>query len=75
VTLSEAPEGSITFSVTNSRGPHVNTEDPIDGSNLGAKLIEAFASQLEGNLQVAESEAEYRLSVTFRRMELRPGAI
>lgn len=75
VTLSEAPEGSITFSVTNSRGLHVNTEDPIDGSNLGAKLIEAFASQLEGNLQVAESEAEYRLSVTFRRMELRPGAI
>jgi two-component sensor histidine kinase len=49
--------------------------DPVEengGTGLGSQLIRAFASQLEGDVQIETSEATYTVVVTFKVDEFSP---
>jgi two-component sensor histidine kinase len=74
VRLSQTSCGQVRFEVVNTRGAPLNVEDMVDGSSLGARLIEAFASQLSGELEVRETGTEYRISVAFARLDPEAGA-
>lgn len=71
VSLRETGENGIVFRATNTRGPQTDRaiaqDAEADGSGLGARLIEAFASQLGGTVNVEMTEDLYDLKVNFRR--------
>ncbi|MDG4647804.1 histidine kinase dimerization/phosphoacceptor domain -containing protein [Roseibacterium sp. SDUM158017] len=66
VSLVCSDEDKVVFTVTNTRGKEPRHETAIDGSSLGARLIEAFASQLAGRLRVDANDREYSLVLEFR---------
>ncbi len=57
--------GEIVFTTANSRGPDRVFTNAVDGSTLGARLIEAFAGQLGGDLTVEEDARQHRLTLRF----------
>lgn len=66
--MTEPDPGRVELRVVNSRG---QTIPPVgdDGSGLGSRLIFAFASQLGGEIHVAETESEYAISVEFPKLK------
>lgn len=66
--LRESTTGTVSLLISNSCGSQGNHFEDIDGSGLGSRLIEAFSSQLEGNLQVVEESAEYRVLLSFQKL-------
>ncbi|MEI4194228.1 histidine kinase dimerization/phosphoacceptor domain -containing protein [Roseovarius sp. E0-M6] len=73
VALKRTPNGEVTLSVVNSLSPDgtraVDASD-LASSGLGSKLIESFASQLNGTLEIEENEEHYELHVTFTPLEV-----
>lgn len=67
VSLHAEPDGTLVFMVVNSRSLEPAPEDPCDGTGLGTNLIEAFAQQLEADLECRSDGQEYRLIVRFCR--------
>lgn len=67
IALKQAEPGIVTLSVVNSRNETADgSEDEIrDGTGLGSRLIQTFASQLNGTLDVDETPDRYELHVTF----------
>lgn len=51
--------------ISNTLGPRVQPELATNGTGLGAKLIEAFAAQLMAEIDITETDTEYRVSLTF----------
>ncbi|MCF8487323.1 MAG: sensor histidine kinase [Rhodobacteraceae bacterium] len=66
--LRESTTGTVSLLISNSCGSQGNHFEDIDGSGLGSRLIEAFSSQLDGNLQVVEESAEYRVLLSFQKL-------
>jgi two-component sensor histidine kinase len=64
-TLRHLEDGTVVFTVVNSRGEGKAEGPDGDGTTLGNRLIDAFASQLEGRTEVQETDDEYRLVLTF----------
>ncbi len=56
---------NITLTVENTLGKAVQDEMANDGTGLGARLVEAFVSQLGGTSEVTQLEGIYRFEVTF----------
>ncbi|MFD1511475.1 sensor histidine kinase [Lacimonas salitolerans] len=67
IAFKEIDDENFCLSVVNSRLPQAEagTEEPIDGSGLGSKLIEAFVSQLGGTLDLQDLPDRYELHVVF----------
>lgn len=74
VALSEAKDGTCVFSVRNTRGGPVKGLNPDTGTGLGSRLILAFGSQLGGDVDVTETETEYRLVARFTKLGAAPAA-
>ncbi|MBD3665110.1 sensor histidine kinase [Sulfitobacter aestuariivivens] len=61
ITLRHTGEEEAQLTVSNTA-----TEEEHDvGTGLGSKLITAFARQLNGQIEITQSDDEYRLSVVF----------
>ncbi|SFB12045.1 Two-component sensor histidine kinase, contains HisKA and HATPase domains [Poseidonocella pacifica] len=60
-------EHEAQLSVRNTRGARTRDEAARSSapSGLGAKLMEAFVAQLEGEAHISEGEEEYVLTITF----------
>ncbi len=69
VTLDRMPDDRVTFRIVNSRGG--DPETPA-GTGLGAQLIDAFASQLDGTVSREVTEDRFELSVSFRVAAFEP---
>ena len=61
VTLTEDRANHAKLCVWNSKG----TEESEGGTGLGSRLIEAFARQLNGQVEIEDNAESYSLSVTF----------
>jgi two-component sensor histidine kinase len=70
VTLTERDGGEVVMRVRNTMEPDRSTAldegAEADGTGLGTKLIEAFASQLGGRVETEVTEGVYDLTATFR---------
>ncbi|WP_224816402.1 sensor histidine kinase [Hasllibacter sp. MH4015] len=64
VTLS-TEDGLTCLAVENSVGEAMQTDMASDGTGLGARLVEAFVSQLGGESDVQQSDTMYRYSMSF----------
>ena len=51
--------------VLNTVGERTAATSGIDGSGLGAQLLQAFSQQIGGPLQIEETEDHYRLRIVF----------
>lgn len=73
LTLTAQDDGTIVMRVANSKPAGASTilEDE-DSTGLGARLMQAFATQLDGKIDIADSPGEYVLSVSFQRREFVP---
>jgi two-component sensor histidine kinase len=69
IELEEPAPDQILLTVTNSRGELEPDVDPRGATGLGSQLIQAFASQLDGKLQIKETDAEYMVQLSFSRLE------
>jgi len=73
VALKRTSNGEVTLSVVNSLSPDgaraVDASD-LASSGLGSKLIESFASQLNGTLEIEENNEHFELHVTFTPLEV-----
>lgn len=67
IELSEPTPSEVRLTVHNSRGSP--SDNPAEGTGLGAQLIEAFVQQLGGELEVAETDTSYALDVRFPKLE------
>ncbi|OAN81775.1 hypothetical protein A8B78_08910 [Jannaschia sp. EhC01] len=56
----------VRLSIANTVGTRLQTDLATEGTGLGAKLIEAFAAQLMGEMDITHSDTEYRVTVTFK---------
>lgn len=68
VTLTTDGEGQARFTVENSTGRPLAGHAPAGppGTGLGAQLIQAFVTQLDGRMEAGEGEGgRYRLTVSF----------
>lgn len=67
--VSEADE--VTLSVYNSRVPLPEgiASEEDDSTGLGARLMRAFVTQLDGQMDLDETPDGYRVTVTFQRQE------
>lgn len=76
VALKRTGETEITLSVVNSLAldaegkPIPPSDADYDSTGLGSKLIESFASQLGGTLEVEQRADRFELHVTFTPMEV-----
>lgn len=67
IALTQTEPGIVALSVVNSRpGTEAETEDGMrDRTGLGSRLIQTFASQLNGSIEIDEAPDRYELHVTF----------
>jgi two-component system, sensor histidine kinase PdtaS len=65
VELSRTEGEEVRLSVRNTRDPGRPPRGETGGT-LGSRLIEAFAAQLSGRLEVAEEAGDYRITLVFR---------
>ena len=65
VCLKEADDSHLILEMTNTKGQPMLAEDDTGGSGIGNKLIKAFTMQLDGRLEVSETDTLYRFRVTF----------
>ncbi|WP_245222749.1 sensor histidine kinase [Ruegeria sp. HKCCSP351] len=65
VCLKEADDSHLILEMTNTKGQPMLAEDDTGGSGIGNKLIKAFTMQLDGRLEVSETDTKYRFKVTF----------
>lgn len=61
ISLKQVEEERAVLSVINTKG----SAEHEPGTGLGSKLIQAFARQLNGTLEIVEDGATYRLEMTF----------
>lgn len=61
ITLSSVDPDHARLEVMNTKG---GTPEQ-DGTGLGSRLIEAFARQLNGQIEIAEDDHTYRMMITF----------
>ena len=69
VSLSEDPDGTCELSICNTRGTAVPGIDPSGGTGLGSRLINAFGSQLGGEVTITETEDAYSLVARFVKLD------
>ena len=65
VTLSRASEGTVRITVRDEGVGLPPTFDIKSGRRLGMRLVDAFAQQLQGNLQVLRKEPGTEFVLTF----------
>lgn len=65
ITLKEQAGGTLCFSIVNSRASSRQDNDPVEGSGLGSRLIESFATQLDGTLETDDLPDRYEMHVIF----------
>ncbi|MDU8944636.1 sensor histidine kinase [Ovoidimarina sediminis] len=69
VVLTEPSEEIVNLTVRNTRGEiRVQSREINDATGLGSRLIEAFVSQLDGELRVEDTPDAYALHVSFRKL-------
>ncbi|MEX5728222.1 two-component sensor histidine kinase [Rhodovulum iodosum] len=74
IALQALEDGRVCLSVVNSRAGAQADAAPgdADGSGLGQKLIESFAAQLDGALEIQAEPERYELHVTFTPLAPEP---
>jgi len=67
IALQQVDAETLCLSVVNSRAPAAPGEvaEEPDGSGLGSRLIQSFVTQLNGTMEVTETEDRYELHVVF----------
>jgi two-component sensor histidine kinase len=65
VQLRRNPDETAVIEVENSIGDAILPETEVRGTGLGANLIQAFAQQMRGSLQVEEGAGRYLVRVKF----------
>ncbi|MEM9013091.1 MAG: sensor histidine kinase [Pseudomonadota bacterium] len=65
-TLKRAGPDTVTLKIANSKSDIA--EEP-DGAGLGSRLIDAFVSQLDGEMERIETDGTYTLHLTFKLLE------
>lgn len=72
VTLSEDDDGHVRVTILNSSGDTSFGHDAAkDSTGLGSRLIDAFVSQLKGQLHIDETETAYVLRLDFVKLAAR----
>ncbi|MBR9820877.1 MAG: sensor histidine kinase [Rhodobacteraceae bacterium] len=73
MTLSLKHEGSrARLQVVNSKGSGNHLEHDAESTGLGSQLIRAFATQLGSEIEIEESETEYRAAIGFEVATFQP---
>ncbi len=70
VTFREMPDRTCTFALANAVHPSATAQQPRRG--MGRRLIRAFATQLDGEVEMKERDGVYDLGVTFAASEFAP---
>ncbi|MFC3616018.1 sensor histidine kinase [Lutimaribacter marinistellae] len=70
VTLQCNDLGNVTLHVENTLGDKLHDAGAEDGSGLGTRLIEAFVSQLGGELSQGEENEHYVVEIVFHALSL-----
>ena len=66
VSLRETGENWLELELTNTKGrPLLDPEEDIDGTGIGARLMAAFATQLDGIPAIHETEDSYTYRLGF----------
>jgi len=66
VSLRETAENWLELEITNTKGqPVIHPEEATDGTGIGARLMMAFATQLEGEASTYESEDRHTYRLGF----------
>lgn len=60
----------ITLDIANSLGTPVQDEIAIDGTGLGARLVEAFVAQLGGTSEISHEDDRFAFRITFTAFDL-----
>ncbi|MDF3605171.1 sensor histidine kinase [Paracoccus sp. DMF-8] len=71
VIMEQDEAGMTRLEIANSVGP---AEPEADGSGLGSQLIEAFATQLDGEMTITEDAGQFALRLVFRAERVQKGA-
>ncbi|MEY8842536.1 sensor histidine kinase, partial [Cribrihabitans sp. XS_ASV171] len=70
VTLRCDDDGNVTLDIENTLGARLQDPGSGDGSGLGARLIEAFVSQLGGEMTQGEKDGFYVVEIVFHALSL-----
>lgn len=66
VSLRETAENWLELEVTNTKGqPMLDPDEEIGGTGIGARLMAAFATQLDGDATTHETESRYTYRLGF----------
>ncbi|RFP91049.1 HAMP domain-containing protein [Rhodobacteraceae bacterium 63075] len=65
IALKQQEDGTLCFSIVNSRAGGTDAGEVAEGSGLGSRLIESFATQLGGKLETNDLPDRFEMHVVF----------